>query len=160
MITENPFYLLTIWDSLLWLSLCIDFAANVHHFAWGAQSEGNLKMGLLSKTACVLVPLPQVKFIGETHFLPENLFWFQCNIRLYLLLKSITGSKRVYSFFSNEQMPLYGATDVSVLDFWWLLWVTKPGLVVPYSYHRGKHNVIPWDSPLVLHLLTSWQLTV
>ena len=51
--------------------------------------------------------------------------------------------------------PFCGATDTSILDFWWrLLWVSKPEWVLPYS-SLASH--IPWDSPLVQHLPTSWQ---
>ena len=55
--------------------------------------------------------------------------------------------------------PFCGATDTPVLDFWWhLLWVSKPEwaalctcLVEVYVLH------VPWYSPLVWYLPTSWQ---
>ena len=54
--------------------------------------------------------------------------------------------------------PFCGATDTSVLKFWWcLLWVSKPEWVLPYSQLAEVYVMyITWDSPLVQHLLTSW----
>ena len=57
-------------------------------------------------------------------------------------------------------MSFFGATGTPVLDFWWrFLWVSKPEWVLPYSLFFAEANVmyIPQDSPLVLHLPTSWQ---
>ena len=55
---------------------------------------------------------------------------------------------------------LFGATGTTVLDFWWrLLWDSKPGWFLPYLlFAEANVMYIPWDPPLVLNLLTSWQL--
>ena len=54
---------------------------------------------------------------------------------------------------------LFGATGTPVLDFWWrLLWVSKPGWVLPHSLLcGGKYSVHSWDPSLVLQMLTSLQ---
>ena len=49
---------------------------------------------------------------------------------------------------------IFGATDTPVLDFWWhLLWVSKPEWEVYMIY-------IPWDSPLVWHLLPVYMASI
>ena len=47
-----------------------------------------------------------------------------------------------------------GDTDTPVLDFWWhLLWVSKPEWAALFKLGGGIHFHVPWDSPLVQHLL-------
>ena len=59
---------------------------------------------------------------------------------------------------------LYENTDAPVLDFWWHFWVSKPEWSWIQSQsgqaylHLAKVYMmyLPWDSPLVWHLPTSW----
>ena len=56
--------------------------------------------------------------------------------------------------------PFCGATDTPVLNFWWcLLWVSKPEWATLFAHGEAYVLHVPWDSPLVWHLLTSWQPT-
>ena len=51
-------------------------------------------------------------------------------------------------------------TCTPVLDFLWrLLWVSKPGgFCLIHFFVEANVMYIPWDPPLLLHTLTSWQL--
>ena len=55
-------------------------------------------------------------------------------------------------------MSFCGATGTPVFDFWLcLLWVSKPEWVLPYLlFAEANVMYIPRDSPLVLHMPTSW----
>ena len=53
--------------------------------------------------------------------------------------------------------PFCGATDTHILNFWWHLpWVSKQG-ESPWFVLHHLHAMDSSDSPLVQHLLTSWQ---
>ena len=55
-------------------------------------------------------------------------------------------------------MSFLGTTGTPALEFWWhLLWGSKAEWVLPYSLFAEVNVMyIPWDPPLVLHLLTTW----
>ena len=61
-----------------------------------------------------------------------------------------------FSFFRKF---FFWQTHSHVLFWWLLLFVSKPEWVLPYWLLQRHINpmYIPWDPPLVLHLLTSWQ---
>ena len=53
--------------------------------------------------------------------------------------------------------PFCGATDTPVLNFGWcLLWVSKPEWATLFELVEVYMLHVPWDSPLVWHLPTSW----
>ena len=55
----------------------------------------------------------------------------------------------------EDTCPFCGATDTPVLDFWWRLpWVSKPRWTRLHAFLPACYSS---DSPLVQHLLTSWQ---
>ena len=64
----------------------------------------------------------------------------------------------LFKTFLEDVSPFCGATDTPVLDFWWhLLWISKPEWVLPYSSLVEVYMLhVPWDSPLVWQLPTSW----
>ena len=84
------------------------------------------------------------------YLLHSSLFWPLCWPVTYLFVK--------YSFFEKKLediSPFNGATNTPVLDFWWhLLWVSKPEWTALFAETYMMY--IPWHSPLVKHLLTSW----
>ena len=57
----------------------------------------------------------------------------------------------------GDKSHFCGAADNPVLDFWWYLWVSKPGSATLFMLGRGicvTH--VPSDSPLVWYQQTSW----
>ena len=53
--------------------------------------------------------------------------------------------------------PFCGTTGTPVLDIWWcLLWVSKPEWAALIEIAEAYMFHVPWDSPPVQHLPTSW----
>ena len=79
--------------------------------------------------------------------------WYPCFGLLVtspLDLKSTVGSLirawwRCYTIYLEDISPFYGATDTSVLDFWWcLLWVPNPEWSALFTLSTG----VPVSRPL------------
>ena len=91
-------------------------------------------------------------------------FWgfkeLKINVKDPMYICCFKGAGFFFKFWQTHA-SYFGAIGTPVLDFWWcLLWVSKPEWVLPYSLVFAEVNVmyIPRDPPLVLYLLTSWQL--
>ena len=60
-----------------------------------------------------------------------------------------------FKHFWWTHISFYETADSPDLDFWWhLFWVSKPEW--PTLFTEAEVMYIPWDLPLVWHLLTSW----
>ena len=79
-------------------------------------------------------------------------FWAQCVAKFLIFFCCF-----FKVFVGHIHMSFLGATGTPVSDFWWhLLWVSKPEWAALFT--EANVMYVPWDPPLVLHLLTSWQL--
>ena len=69
------------------------------------------------------------------------------------------GHKNIVKLFKKNwiTMVLLCSTDTHVLDFrWWLTWVSKPGWIPSLACFVAC-TMDPSYSPLVWHMLSSWQ---
>ena len=61
-------------------------------------------------------------------------------------------------YFLKFLEPFCGATNTPVLDFWWFSSGFQGLSGQPYSHLAEAYVLhIPWDTPLVWHLPTSWR---
>ena len=131
------------WNAFLYLVNVLSKTAwKLKQINWGGAEAGG---GVPD------IPTSLIETIGTYSNIPAHFF------------SSSRGSKGWIVFFKKflqDMSPFYGATDAPVLDFWWrLLWVSKPERAALFELSRGICVTlhVPWDSPLLRHLPTSWQ---
>ena len=75
-------------------------------------------------------------FIGTNKYLP----YIVVQITQYQSFFFLNLRKK--NFGGHIHTSYFGVTGTPILDFWWhLLWVSKPGWVLPYSHCGGECNV-------------------
>ena len=85
----------------------------------------------------------------------------RCNFPSALVYtKSQNGKINLQYFITNDPLVICSSrestTDTPILVFWWcLLWVSKPEWAALFTPER--HMRCTWNSPLVKHLVISWQ---
>ena len=83
-----------------------------------------------------------------------------CSCHVVIAESVLWIGRNIFNTFLFGGHVLFRASGTPVLDSWWrLLWVSKPEWVLPYLLFFAAADVlyIPWDSPLILHMPTSWQ---
>ena len=80
----------------------------------------------------------------------------ECLFSSWIVLRLVKCSN--FLQFLEDISPFCATTDTHFFDFWWcLLWASKPEWAALFTLGGGVHVFIPWNSPLVQHLITSRQ---